>query len=219
MEKNHLRKNLLRRTSLLPEVSARYSILGYNIQAFTVDARLIETGSPHTTVVPLRSDSRRSAIVTAVSYIFELENGSHYAIELINTHFICAVGSRVSLLFLTTDNGNDYPVSIYNHADSTWHLMPNNQKMELLSRFESKVVVCVCVLPLVFLSMSLVSEATFFRSAALISCVLLSVAVWALRALRRRSFRQLVKRLQNLVEISLGQQILSAKTQLTPEPA
>lgn len=199
----HLKRNSSIQISMLPESMMVHSIVGFGVQAFTADAKLIQIGHPETQSVPVASGSAQSTVIrTTTPYIFEFDNGFQYSIELTNFRFVCATGNRVSLLMFKTENGDEYPFSIYDHASMSWTVLPKFSAVKLENEKEIKIVgACMSTLALILLGCSWIMP-EFFYVVAAGSMLVFGVLASSIQKLRRMLLRRVMQRLQ--VHVQFG---------------
>ena len=123
--------------SSLPKELALQSIMGSQITLYTVDATLIDKGTPITKTVSDPS-SGRTHTDTTYAYIFAFDNGRHWPVTLTNIDLPFVTGARVTLFLFTTPQGKKYLFSIYNHAEQLWRRLLFNKKVDLNNEQERK---------------------------------------------------------------------------------
>lgn len=200
-KEDHLAKNLFRRVSLLHEKSADHSIYGFTVHAFTVDAKFIQVGIPDTKIITVGHGSQQSQVVhTITPYIFELNNGHQYTIILKNIQFACAISNRVAILCIRTEDGAEYPFSIYDYHSSEWTVLPEPEKIELVGRGEARIGSLIFCLLLILFLVCLWSENTIYQIMAggVVFCA--ACLVSSMGFMRKVQLRSTIRRLQSLVK-------------------
>jgi class 3 adenylate cyclase len=111
--------------SSLPEEFALQYIIGTHVKVYTVDAKFLQNGIPIYKPVSVGYGSARTERVsTTFSYIFELQDRSHYTLYLTEFPLQLAIGVMVTFLCFEDPNRKKILFSIYNHSDPRWLEIP-----------------------------------------------------------------------------------------------
>lgn len=200
-KENHLVKNLTRRVSLLREQSAHHSIFGFLVDAFMVDARLIQVGIPDKKVAVVGYGSQKSQVVhTYTPYTFELDNGHQYTMVLRNSQFMCAIGNRIAILGIRTEHKTEHPYCIYDYHSSVWTNLPNPDDINLVREIENEIggIVMFGLLPL--LLMMLWFGSSVYNLSVIGTVFLIAVLIRSIGLVRKTKLRRIVNSLQSSVE-------------------
>ena len=203
----HLRRNLLSRSSLLVESKSRLSVLGLKLTAFSVDARLIEVGAVYTKSKTVGiGKSAKTVDTTFIPYFFELDNGTRLDFELQDSRFNCAIGSRVSLLCAEIDDQKSLWVfSVYDHALALWTVLPRTRNLIFAKPREMMIVVLLMSTPVLVMS---VLESLHVGIGGNVygfgfpACALVGLAAFGFSRLREQIARAKLTALQNEVLVS-----------------
>jgi class 3 adenylate cyclase len=98
--------------SSLPKEFALQSIMGFKIILYTVDATLIDKGTPITKTFSDLS-SGRTYTETTYTYVFALDDGRHYSRTLINFDLPFVIGVRVTLFLFRNPKDKEGLFSVY----------------------------------------------------------------------------------------------------------
>jgi class 3 adenylate cyclase len=199
---NPLASAVVTKASSLPEEFSLQFIIGAQIIVYTVDATLIDKGTPGTETV---SDlSGQTYTVPTSMYIFAFDNGKHYPIKLTNFELPFAIGVRVTFLLFKTPQRKEILFSVYNHSEQGWRNFPFEKNIDLGTEQERKafgiLIVVSSLIPLVAVSWSKESSQIVFPLWATL-VALVAFAFMVRNWLRKKLLISRRKRLQDHVKI------------------
>ena len=137
-----LARAVMTTASSLPEEFASQSIMGSQITLYTVDATLIDKGTPITKTVSDPS-SGRTHTETTCTYVFSFDNGRQWSVTLTNFDLPFVTGAKVTLFLFTTPQGKEELFSIYNHDQQLWKRLPFNRHVNLNNEQERELLTLV----------------------------------------------------------------------------
>jgi class 3 adenylate cyclase len=199
-----LARAVVKTASSLPQEFVLQYMRVYQVTPYTVDGTLIDKGIAKTKTVSDPS-SGRTHTETISTYIFAIDNGTHYPVKFTNFELPFVTGVRVTFLLFSTPDGKERFFSIYNHSERKWRQLPFDKKIDLSTRAERRLF---AILATVWILIFLVVFYWFKEYPKVVALLWVSLGLGALvfmvrNFLRRERLKRRMKRLQEYVQIHL----------------
>jgi len=189
--------------SSLAEEFVLQSIMGSQITLYTVDATLIDKGTPSTKTV---SDPASGRIHTETTYtcVFAFDDGRHYSVRLTNFDLPFVTGVRVTIFLFITPQGREGLFSLYNHCARVWWKFPFDRNIELNTNQEGRffILVMAVLLLIVVAAWSWFKESQQVVAVLWVLPILVGLVFMVRNWLRRERLISRMQRLQHHVKFS-----------------